>query len=151
MMASVTVAAATNLLRQAYGSYAKDRTLVVPMSNPSDFRLMTKPQLKAEFCTDKPKVLLPRLSDFWEREERARLGPRSAESEAWMRENTKPSTGPKQTRAQREEVVRTGNFPPSVKKHMMEFIRQEELREQKPRPKPRRRKTNLERIIERRV
>ena len=59
MMASVTIAAATNLLRQAYGSYAKDRTLVVPMENPSNFRLLTTPQLRKKLCTDKPKPKAP--------------------------------------------------------------------------------------------
>lgn len=82
MMASVTIAAATNLLRQAYGSYANDRTLVVPMENPSNFRLLTTPQLRKKLCTNKPKA---------------------------------PQSAPK------------------------------------PRPKSRRRKTNLEKIIERRV
>ena len=85
MMASVTIAAATNLLRQAYGSYANDRTLVVPMENPSNFRLLTTPQLRKKLCTDRaPKSKAPRSAP-------------------------------------------------------------------KPRPEPRQRKTNLEKIIERRV
>ena len=58
VLASAAVLAATGLLKQVYGSYAEGRNLVVPLSEPSNFELLTNAQIKRNYCP--PKKTAPR-------------------------------------------------------------------------------------------
>ena len=58
VLAQAAIATATGLLKQVYGSYAEDRTLVVPLSKPSNFEMMTKSQIKKKYCP--PQRTAPR-------------------------------------------------------------------------------------------
>ena len=52
-MAGIAVSAAGALLKKAYGSYAEDKTLMVPLAKPSNFELMTNKQIESKYCRNK--------------------------------------------------------------------------------------------------
>jgi hypothetical protein len=51
-----------SLASKAYGLFAKDRNVVIPLDNVSETKIMTDSQIKKEFCPPKRKSNLQRAT-----------------------------------------------------------------------------------------
>lgn len=56
MASTIAGSIIANLLSDVYGSTTKNKIFTVPLDRPTQFTLMTKEQLKKEYCTTKKPI-----------------------------------------------------------------------------------------------